>query len=516
MECDESEKAVAGCRGAFVCLPPLLVSAWFAKKPQSGPLVESPEAGYRSPEAGFGNVSLSADFVMLPLPPHVPVDKQALHEEQDEARCAPANSTSRSEPPSLTPSTVARDSAYSLSSFEIKLPEHETEQQARIDDGRAVKGRVNWEVQEDEELWLQRNDEAAPRPPMLTSEPEQGRAQPFREYGGEIPYARAAVVYDVASSNYAHEPDSEAKRRDDDVIISTRPSSFEAVAAALADKAWRHPKTESRLRSRARVAKHVLVPEEAGLAGICGVSQAQSFVFEMRYAPERALPPDAPVNHQHKFDMALENLSKVGVRALPYKQGPPKPSRGAGRHTEQHYCHDPGERAEPCALAWHLAADSAIDEQVPVKQNIGHCPGHTLPQHARVSRSQFKLHSKYAYDPDFQWRDDDVSISTRRHAGVNAVWHAAWAYVSNNLAQMSDGFWGGNASGGEEAEKEMVVDAQVRSKHTQKAGQVCPFVCVMSASPLQSPLISLPVCQTVDLYVGDLSLDYWSRLEYRR
>ena len=480
MECDESEKAVAGCRGAFVCLPPLLVSAWFAKKPQSGPLVESPEAGYRSPEAGFGNVSLSADFVMLPLPPHVPVDKQALHEEQDEARCAPANSTSRSEPPSLTPSTVARDSAYSLSSFEIKLPEHETEQQARIDDGRAVKGRVNWEVQEDEELWLQRNDEAAPRPPMLTSEPEQGRAQPFREYGGEIPYARAAVVYDVASSNYAHEPDSEAKRRDDDVIISTRPSSFEAVAAALADKAWRHPKTESRLRSRARVAKDVLVPEEAGLAGICGVSptQAQSFVFEMRYAPEWALPPDAPVN-QHKFDMALENL-------------------------------------KPCALAWHLAADSAIDEQVPVKQNIGHCPGHTLPQHARVSRSQFKLHSKYAYDPDFQWRDDDVSISTRRHAGVNAVWHAAWAYVSNNLAQMSDGFWGVNASGGEEAEKEMVVDAQVRSKHTQKAGQVCPCVCVMSASPLQSPLISLPVCQTVDLYVGDLSLDYWSRLEYRR
>ena len=454
MECDESEKAVAGCRGAFVCLPPLLVSAWFAKKPQSGPLVESPEAGYRSPEAGFGNVSLSADFVMLPPPPHVPVDKQALHEEQDEARCAPANSTSRSEPPSLTPSTVARDSAYSLSSFEIKLPEHETEQQARIDDGRAVKGRVNWEVQEDEELWLQRNDEAAPRPPMLTSEPEQGRAQPFREYGGEIPYARAAVVYDVASSNYAHEPDSEAKRRDDDVIISTRPSSFEAVAAALADKAWRHPKTESRLRSRARVAKHVLVPEEAGLAGICGVphspTQAQSFVFEMRYAPEWALPPDAPVN-QHKFDMALENL-------------------------------------KPCALAWHLAADSAIDEQVPVKQNIGHCPGRTLPQHARVSRSQFKLHSKYAYDPDFQWRDDDVSISTRRHAGVNAVWHAAWAYVSNNLAQMSDGFWGGNASGGEEAEKEMVVDAQVRSKHTQKAGQVCPFVCVMSASPLQSPL----------------------------
>ena len=482
MECDESEKAVAGCRGAFVCLPPLLVSAWFAKKPQSGPLVESPEAGYRSPEAGFGNVSLSADFVMLPLPPHVPVDKQALHEEQDEARCAPANSTSRSEPPSLTPSTVARDSAYSLSSFEIKLPEHETEQQARIDDGRAVKGRVNWEVQEDEELWLQRNDEAAPRPPMLTSEPEQGRAQPFREYGGEIPYARAAVVYDVASSNYAHEPDSEAKRRDDDVIISTRPSSFEAVAAALADKAWRHPKTESRLRSRARVAKHVLVPEEAGLAGICGVphspTQAQSFVFEMRYAPEWALPPDAPVN-QHKFDMALENL-------------------------------------KPCALAWHLAADSAIDEQVPVKQNIGHCPGRTLPQHARVSRSQFKLHSKYAYDPDFQWRDDDVSISTRRHAGVNAVWHAAWAYVSNNLAQMSDGFWGVNASGGEEAEKEMVVDAQVRSKHTQKAGQVCPFVCVMSASPLQSPLISLPVCQTVDLYVGDLSLDFWSRLEYRR
>ena len=454
MECDESEKAVAGCRGAFVCLPPLLVSAWFAKKPQSGPLVESPEAGYRSPEAGFGNVSLSADFVMLPPPPHVPVDKQALHEEQDEARCAPANSTSRSEPPSLTPSTVARDSAYSLSSFEIKLPEHETEQQARIDDGRAVKGRVNWEVQEDEELWLQRNDEAAPRPPMLTSEPEQGRAQPFREYGGEIPYARAAVVYDVASSNYAHEPDSEAKRRDDDVIISTRPSSFEAVAAALADKAWRHPKTESRLRSRARVAKHVLVPEEAGLAGICGVphspTQAQSFVFEMRYAPEWALPPDAPVN-QHKFDMALENL-------------------------------------KPCALAWHLAADSAIDEQVPVKQNIGHCPGRTLPQHARVSRSQFKLHSKYAYDPDFQWRDDDVSISTRRHAGVNAVWHAAWAYVSNNLAQMSDGFWGVNASGGEEAEKEMVVDAQVRSKHTQKAGQVCPFVCVMSASPLQSPL----------------------------
>ena len=416
--------------------------------------MESPEAGYRSPEAGFGNVSLSADFVMLPLPPHVPVDKQALHEEQDEARCAPANSTSRSEPPSLTPSTVARDSAYSLSSFEIKLPEHETEQQARIDDGRAVKGRVNWEVQEDEELWLQRNDEAAPRPPMLTSEPEQGRAQPFREYGGEIPYARAAVVYDVASSNYAHEPDSEAKRRDDDVIISTRPSSFEAVAAALADKAWRHPKTESRLRSRARVAKHVLVPEEAGLAGICGVphspTQAQSFVFEMRYAPEWALPPDAPVN-QHKFDMALENL-------------------------------------KPCALAWHLAADSAIDEQVPVKQNIGHCPGHTLPQHARVSRSQFKLHSKYAYDPDFQWRDDDVSISTRRHAGVNAVWHAAWAYVSNNLAQMSDGLWGVNASGGEEAEKEMVVDAQVRSKHTQKAGQVCPFVCVMSASPLQSPL----------------------------
>ena len=416
--------------------------------------MESPEAGYRSPEAGFGNVSLSADFVMLPPPPHVPVDKQALHEEQDEARCAPANSTSRSEPPSLTPSTVARDSAYSLSSFEIKLPEHETEQQARIDDGRAVKGRVNWEVQEDEELWLQRNDEAAPRPPMLTSEPEQGRAQPFREYGGEIPYARAAVVYDVASSNYAHEPDSEAKRRDDDVIISTRPSSFEAVAAALADKAWRHPKTESRLRSRARVAKHVLVPEEAGLAGICGVphspTQAQSFVFEMRYAPEWALPPDAPVN-QHKFDMALENL-------------------------------------KPCALAWHLAADSAIDEQVPVKQNIGHCPGRTLPQHARVSRSQFKLHSKYAYDPDFQWRDDDVSISTRRHAGVNAVWHAAWAYVSNNLAQMSDGFWGVNASGGEEAEKEMVVDAQVRSKHTQKAGQVCPFVCVMSASPLQSPL----------------------------
>ena len=452
MECDESEKAVAGCRGAFVCLPPLLVSAWFAKKPQSGPLVESPEAGYRSPEAGFGNVSLSADFVMLPPPPHVPVDKQALHEEQDEARCAPANSTSRSEPPSLTPSTVARDSAYSLSSFEIKLPEHETEQQARIDDGRAVKGRVNWEVQEDEELWLQRNDEAAPRPPMLTSEPEQGRAQPLWEYGGEIPYARAAVVYDVASSNYAHEPDSEAKRRDDDVIISTRPSSFEAVAAALADKAWRHPKTESRLRSRARVAKDVLVPEEAGLAGICGVSptQAQSFVFEMRYAPEWALPPDAPVN-QHKFDMALENL-------------------------------------KPCALAWHLAADSAIDEQVPVKQNIGHCPGHTLPQHARVSRSQFKLHSKYAYDPDFQWRDDDVSISTRRHAGVNAVWHAAWAYVSNNLAQMSDGLWGVNASGGEEAEKEMVVDAQVRSKHTQKAGQVCPFVCVMSASPLQSPL----------------------------
>ena len=444
--------------------------------------MESPEAGYRSPEAGFGNVSLSADFVMLPLPPHVPVDKQALHEEQDEARCAPANSTSRSEPPSLTPSTVARDSAYSLSSFEIKLPEHETEQQARIDDGRAVKGRVNWEVQEDEELWLQRNDEAAPRPPMLTSEPEQGRAQPFREYGGEIPYARAAVVYDVASSNYAHEPDSEAKRRDDDVIISTRPSSFEAVAAALADKAWRHPKTESRLRSRARVAKHVLVPEEAGLAGICGVphspTQAQSFVFEMRYAPEWALPPDAPVN-QHKFDMALENL-------------------------------------KPCALAWHLAADSAIDEQVPVKQNIGHCPGRTLPQHARVSRSQFKLHSKYAYDPDFQWRDDDVSISTRRHAGVNAVWHAAWAYVSNNLAQMSDGLWGVNASGGEEAEKEMVVDAQVRSKHTQKAGQVCPFVCVMSASPLQSPLISLPVCQTVDLYVGDLSLDFWSRLEYRR
>ena len=416
--------------------------------------MESPEAGYRSPEAGFGNVSLSADFVMLPPPPHVPVDKQALHEEQDEARCAPANSTSRSEPPSLTPSTVARDSAYSLSSFEIKLPEHETEQQARIDDGRAVKGRVNWEVQEDEELWLQRNDEAAPRPPMLTSEPEQGRAQPFREYGGEIPYARAAVVYDVASSNYAHEPDSEAKRRDDDVIISTRPSSFEAVAAALADKAWRHQKTESRLRSRARVAKHVLVPEEAGLAGICGVphspTQAQSFVFEMRYAPEWALPPDAPVN-QHKFDMALENL-------------------------------------KPCALAWHLAADSAIDEQVPVKQNIGHCPGRTLPQHARVSRSQFKLHSKYAYDPDFQWRDDDVSISTRRHAGVNAVWHAAWAYVSNNLAQMSDGFWGVNASGGEEAEKEMVVDAQVRSKHTQKAGQVCPFVCVMSASPLQSPL----------------------------
>ena len=416
--------------------------------------MESPEAGYRSPEAGFGNVSLSADFVMLPPPPHVPVDKQALHEEQDEARCAPANSTSRSEPPSLTPSTVARDSAYSLSSFEIKLPEHETEQQARIDDGRAVKGRVNWEVQEDEELWLQRNDEAAPRPPMLTSEPEQGRAQPFREYGGEIPYARAAVVYDVASSNYAHEPDSEAKRRDDDVIISTRPSSFEAVAAALADKAWRHPKTESRLRSRARVAKDVLVPEEAGLAGICGVphspTQAQSFVFEMRYAPEWALPPDAPVN-QHKFDMALENL-------------------------------------KPCALAWHLAADSAIDEQVPVKQNIGHCPGHTLPQHARVSRSQFKLHSKYAYDPDFQWRDDDVSISTRRHAGVNAVWHAAWAYVSNNLAQMSDGFWGVNASGGEEAEKEMVVDAQVRSKHTQKAGQVCPCVCVMSASPLQSPL----------------------------
>ena len=414
--------------------------------------MESPEAGYRSPEAGFGNVSLSADFVMLPPPPHVPVDKQALHEEQDEARCAPANSTSRSEPPSLTPSTVARDSAYSLSSFEIKLPEHETEQQARIDDGRAVKGRVNWEVQEDEELWLQRNDEAAPRPPMLTSEPEQGRAQPFREYGGEIPYARAAVVYDVASSNYAHEPDSEAKRRDDDVIISTRPSSFEAVAAALADKAWRHPKTESRLRSRARVAKDVLVPEEAGLAGICGVSptQAQSFVFEMRYAPEWALPPDAPVN-QHKFDMALENL-------------------------------------KPCALAWHLAADSAIDEQVPVKQNIGHCSGHTLPRHARVSRSHFKLHSKYAYDPDFQWRDDDVSISTRRHAGVNAVWHAAWAYVSNNLAQMSDGLWGVNASGGEEAEKEMVVDAQVRSKHTQKAGQVCPFVCVMSASPLQSPL----------------------------
>ena len=420
--------------------------------------MESPEAGYRSPEAGFGNVSLSADFVMLPPPPHVPVDKQALHEEQDEPRCVPANSpTSRSEPPSLTPSTVARDREYSLSSSEIKLPEHEREQQ------------VSWE---DEERWLKRNFEKAPRPPMLTSAPEQGRAQPLWEYEGKRPYARAAVVYDVAGSNYAHEPDSEAKRRDDDVIISTRPSSFEPVAAG-------HPKTGSRSRSRTRVAKDVLVPEEAGLAGICGVypTPTQSFVFEMRYAPEWALPPDAPVN-QHKFDMALENLGKAGVRALPYKQGPSIPSRGDGRHilTEQRYCHDPGEGAEPWASAWQLAADSALDEQVSVVQNIGQCSGHTLPRHARVSRSQFKLHSKYAYDPDFQWRDDDVTISTRRHAGVNAVWHAAWAFVSNNLAQMSDGLWDVSASGGEEAEKEMVVDTQVRSKHTQEAGQVCPCV----------------------------------------